>query len=342
MIKHMRTFIFLLFTAAIILLPACSASKNQQFTVSVGGEILNAEECKLIIRDTMLSVALEYSSQAGMDINSPVFWQTKTGADSPVEKLEQECENILRRTKGIQLLALEHKIVNSIDYDNFIKSWEKENNARQEKHNRGEVIYGPLSYTKEQFYSYRQSELEFVLIDYISSELVKPSAADLLSYYEKISVEKSTMNFKANAIFFYWQEELAGEELVLAIEQAARKTQDTNEICKQVLESTGFEISAAQREINTRDMGREDPAYEKAVAAVRDIEAGQCGPVTKYENMYGVIFLTSKEYEEFGSYEENAAYVESLYREYKANEIIDNAIKQYDVIFGAEFSQITW
>ena len=81
------------------------------------------------------------------------FWTTKYGDDTPEEMLREEALEELINTKAELILMKEYGIIKDISYSAFIKEWIDTNTARSQALRRGANLYGPVQFTKEQYFN---------------------------------------------------------------------------------------------------------------------------------------------------------------------------------------------
>ena len=113
------------------------------------------------------------------------FWTTKYGDDTPEEMLREEALEELINTKAELILMKEYGIIKDISYSAFIKEWIDTNTARSQALRRGANLYGPVQFTKEQYFRYwittNRIKLEKAL-----GKTQNPSASTLQTYYGTI------------------------------------------------------------------------------------------------------------------------------------------------------------
>lgn len=99
--------------------------------------------------------------------------------------LREEALEELINTKAELILMKEYGIIKDISYSAFIKEWIDTNTARSQALRRGANLYGPVQFTKEQYFRYwittNRIKLEKAL-----GKTQNPSASTLQTYYGTI------------------------------------------------------------------------------------------------------------------------------------------------------------
>lgn len=82
------------------------------------------------------------------------FWTQISEGKSPADILKKRSMDTLVKIKVQQILAKKWGIMSDISYNGFLIKLETENKIRLEAKNRNQVIYGPVQYTEDVYYSY--------------------------------------------------------------------------------------------------------------------------------------------------------------------------------------------
>ena len=76
------------------------------------------------------------------------------GGESPLEMLKQRATEEIKLYKYEQSLMKEYGTVEDTSFKTFVSLWKQDKKERAEKKAAGEIVYGPVSYTKEEYYKH--------------------------------------------------------------------------------------------------------------------------------------------------------------------------------------------
>ncbi len=76
------------------------------------------------------------------------------GGENPLDMLKQRAIEEIKLYKYEQSLMLEYGTVKDISFKNFIKLWEQDTKKRAENKKNGAVVYGPVAYSKAEYYKH--------------------------------------------------------------------------------------------------------------------------------------------------------------------------------------------
>lgn len=274
------------------------------------------EEYSMLAYDHISEVALSYGSVQGMDVNAAGFWETKIGDRTPMDQVKEMTDEDVIRHKGIQILASEAGLIKDISYEDFLKQYQEELEQRKKQKEAQEPVYGPVTLSLQQYDSYRQSQLEQALLDFLQQEKVAVSEKELKRYYTTVAEKEGTKNYQADLSITSWAVDEAG---------------------------TGREEQVDLVTIHTLELGKEDLVLDRIAEALKGIEEGEfTDEIALTWNRSGIIEVKRKEYVPFGTYEETKDYVEALYREEKANEYLEKRLEAMDCVWGEEYGELTY
>lgn len=103
------------------------------------------------------------------EADSEDFWEKEIDGESPLEMLKERAFEKAVRCKVQQIIALEKGLVKHIDFDQMMEEMKAENLERNNKIERGEVVYGAKSYTRRSYFAH---EFDLLTI-HLKSELAK-------------------------------------------------------------------------------------------------------------------------------------------------------------------------
>ena len=150
----------------------------------VDGVPVAAGEFADLLNARYRTAALAHFSEMGEDISdTETFWNRKVGDTTPAEYARSLGFDEMVRIKVIQTLMKEHGIQQDISYSAFLEAFSQENDSRKNAVSNGEVIYGPETYQRFDYYTYlfsnNQNELERALF----SDALKPGEQQMREWF---------------------------------------------------------------------------------------------------------------------------------------------------------------
>jgi hypothetical protein len=157
-----------------------------------------------------------------------------------------------------QLLARKYGLKVVINYPDFLKAMEQENAKRQQAHEMGEVIYGPLNYSESSYFSYTYSNTIINLKRKLEEEVFKVNDSCLKALYNQDKQLLCNNGYYIEAEV-YWIAVKSGEE------EASRKAfLDSLENLKTKL-AGGKVITLEDRNVNLQGFDMNNAQYEKFI-----------------------------------------------------------------------------
>ncbi len=199
-------------------------NKNKEdikYIMTVDKMNVASEEIHMIISDIKLKnknnlISTYKVSHAKFD------WNENYGDRKAYQYLLDDLINQVAKTKVIQQLAIEAKIIDDFDYEIFLKMLEDENEIRKEKSKQGEVFYGLEEFNQKQYYQYINNnlllQLNTYLIDHqkikVSDEEVKQTYKDNKEYFNNLKFDEVKDKAKnlcyENKIEMYIEDKMEG------------------------------------------------------------------------------------------------------------------------------------
>lgn len=178
----MRKIGYVLMSIGVLVLGIGGLSVKGQKIAEVEGYKISQQELELVRQKHKANVANEFVVDKGI-IYDEDFWTTPVEGVTPQAVLDRKALEECIAIKKMQVLALEWGLEEDISYQAFEKKLEEENIRRQEKLSRGEVVYGPKVYQRQEYYAYCNRNREIALCN----EIIKRgdiSEVECLNYYE--------------------------------------------------------------------------------------------------------------------------------------------------------------
>ena len=220
-----RTFITVFcLSVAIIAMVFVFFNKNKEdikYIMTVGKMDVASEEVHMIVDDIKLKnknnlISTYKISHAKFD------WNKNYGDKKAYQYLLDDLIEQVTKTKVIQQLAVDAKIIDDFDYKMFLKMLENENEMRQEKASKGEIFYGLEQFNQKQYYQYLNNnlllQLNTYLIDHqkikLSDEEVKQTYKDNKEYFNNLKFDEVKDKAKnlcyENKIEMYIEDKMEG------------------------------------------------------------------------------------------------------------------------------------
>lgn len=334
--------IIVLATALFVLLAGCTGTSEAAHEVAfVGEQPVAAEEYALWASDCIATVAQAYSAEYGADVNEPDFWTTALDGKTPIEELKEQANARMLREKGLQEFACKLGLLDDVSWSQFLQDLEKENNTRIEKKKNGEVVYGPETLTVKQFYSYRQSEIERAVKDYVSENLVEAEERELMERYQELYDQESRNKFSADLVFFQTEYSVDLDACMEAVTTLMELEIVPEDICRTVWEDTGIELSVHYQTLNSEEIGKDDFETQQIYAAVQGKEAGERSELLQIGGNAAVAFVEAIEYIPMESYSELEDIVRYLLLEEKAQAYVSSYVNGLPVRYTKTYDNLT-
>jgi hypothetical protein len=153
MVKLTITVLFLVTVLLSANVSSQSALPDTVVVAAVNGETITVAEFMFhakAMRSTVIQVVrLKYGTEYSTD-----FWSRDINGKTPMEILKQKTMDTIVSVKVQQKSAKKAGIVPDISFGRFEEDLVKENNRRLAAKRAGQVIYGPVQYSREVYYNY--------------------------------------------------------------------------------------------------------------------------------------------------------------------------------------------
>jgi len=117
------------------------------------------------------------------------FWEHSFNEENPLEYLKTVTLEQVVHIKSVQRYAMDIKLIPEFDFNVVIKWWKEDNRSRIEKKEKGEVVFGPIETSLEEYVDYLFSNLIIRLKDYLNRHEFSASESQLELYYHEIKKE---------------------------------------------------------------------------------------------------------------------------------------------------------
>lgn len=127
------------------------------------------------------------------------FWNTDFKGEKPIDALKSKALQNLIEIKVQQQLLEEQGLWLYKNYEIFLTALGQENQQRQQKAQRNEIIYGPLAYTEQTFFEYKFSNALVALKRNLAGDKIVINENLLMAHFEKLKEKGVYSNQKTFA-----------------------------------------------------------------------------------------------------------------------------------------------
>ena len=157
--------------------------------VRINGESLTQREFLRQLRLERTETVTYFNEKYGASEDES-FWNRAFPEGTPAEYARQRALKELVSIKVQQLLAKEYQLLEDLSYQRFLKELKKENKARAKAMAEGHVLYGPLEYDENGYFTYTFSHLLIELKKVLLEKAYPPDEDQLYAYYLSVRDEK--------------------------------------------------------------------------------------------------------------------------------------------------------
>ena len=133
-----------------------------------------------------IAMTYNYFSQKHNASDHADFWETSYVGEVPLEYIKTKTLGQLIHIKTLQKLAIDEGVIPGFDYDDFLGWWKEDNRERKAKYEAGEIVFGPIQSSVEDYYDYLFSNLVIKLKDKLNQTGFEATDSELKSHYEMI------------------------------------------------------------------------------------------------------------------------------------------------------------
>lgn len=156
---------------------------------TVAGQDVTRDELIFHMRHLAPTVQNQISNQYRVD--GAVDWRARYGGRTALDRLSAAALDEIRADKALLLLAREQGLAVAVDHDDFLDEMAAENERRAAAVAEGQVVYGVTSFSADEYYSHRLTE--------IKTELAKRLPLPVSDAEVKAAFEADPQAWSANA-----------------------------------------------------------------------------------------------------------------------------------------------
>lgn len=117
---------------------------------------------------------------------TPAFWSTNFDGEIPLNTLKQKALDESLRIKVQQIMAQEQGVLEHIDYSDFLRDLETENERRQQAINQNQVVYGPAQYNEDTYFEYVLSNAKISVKKNLQHQMGEANHRELKQFYDRM------------------------------------------------------------------------------------------------------------------------------------------------------------
>ena len=294
---------------------------------TVNGYEICAKELRL-----QMSIAKPYIIEQYQDYDiTEKFWNTKINGKKTIEILRERALETLIRYKVEQNEAVKCKILkkNTTDYQSFLKSLELENKTRQEKINRGEIVYGAKEYTESSYFTYIYSNMQIANAEILGEKggTLYANNATLKKWYEEVKAERYPKFDTIELDYYYLSPEQKNANSIIKKVEKSLKSGNYDYVNQNVGKLFNYKIITVD-DNSASDVQKLTPQFFETL---QTIKVGEVSNAFFENNQCFVTICKSREKAGYKSFEEhkNAIYSEYISEQYA--KYIDDLVKKAKV-----------
>lgn len=129
------------------------SSKNNTAVFTIDEKPVVKAEFILLMSDNRSDVFTYFFQKYHISDNS-AFWTSRFGNEVPLQVLKQKAIVRLRQVRAVRDLAEMNGISTPASYPIFLKNLSAKNRSRKSPTEKGDAVYGPVSFSAIQYYQY--------------------------------------------------------------------------------------------------------------------------------------------------------------------------------------------
>lgn len=309
----------------------CSDGKNQQFdndriVALIDRDQITLEELKFFISKNKINTHNRYQTNFNKAAIENI-WENISD-DKNRAKTRKDIaiiESILTKTQLI--LTREFGLIEDVSYNVFLKTWRNENKRRREAKKRGEIIYGPVKFSKKAYFNYYFSNLVIDLKRELAGNAFPIDNNILQKFYDK---------FKNS---YYTNRDTMVVKVVSFNENDSSKTKAQARIIRKLIKKNKFETLS--NKYKNLEISKID--FTKVISDERDellyffekksenMEVGEVSKILEFQDNIYVIKCIQKRKGSSIPFNHIKSTIRSDYIDKKYNEILTEKIKKSDI-----------
>ena len=260
------------------------------------------------------------------------------GDEIPIKKKKKITLNECIKIKVQQILAKEKKIIDNINYSEFIKRYQNENERRKQALKNKKIVYGTASFTVDTYFNYTFSIMVEQLKQRLAEKDFDIQEDDLRKYYqthkEKYKNQDSIKVVKISA-YYYNPESL---EQLMSKDKARRHIE---KVYNTIIESKDFiaaingiknsKISIENQQFNQSTAFVDNRLYETLRKRANSLSAGELSQIIEDEYGFHILKCIKRINSGYLSFNEIRESIQSKIIDEKYQELIEKRINEANI-----------
>jgi hypothetical protein len=309
---------------------------NNRLKISISDVKIDEDEYINTMNNKKYDVTQYFIEKYGAKITND-FWEQEFGGEYPYKMLADSTIDELKVNHSIYEVAKEKGYVDSVEYKDFVKRLNNENEIREENIQNGKVVYGLSKFTEDLFLEYETDKIQKSYCNDSNNEGMEISLEDSKSYYDE---NKDTLFVKNDDLELYYIKvyysvlELSEEEvsdIKDSMIEVSRKIDDNNSLLslvenEEILKDyfTHESILSAEVSVKARTIG-------DVLDIAFDLEKGDITQVLDQNECLYLIQCIDRVNYDYIPYEEVRDNINKVLREEHYDDIIANIAKSIQV-----------
>ncbi len=320
---------------------------GDSLVATVDGEPIVLRELKQRLMRNRAMIYSHFNQKYGVR-DSRDFWTTGHGGEVPIEMIKKKSLAEAIRIKIEQIIAKQNGVIDDISYGTFLERRVKENKRRKIAVAKKQVIYGPIQYTEQVYFSYIFSNMVIRSKEKLGLGQFNLDTEQLQKIYEaeKDETYKRRDEVKVEIIsvpFARGKSKDAGISKNIAkakIEEVKAKL-DKGESFEKLAESYNKSGQVEEFVLDEDSERSDDASNPRLMSEAKKLSVGQLSAIFEEENAFYIIKCVERKDMGYMPFDEMRGIVKSRYVDEKYKEMVDKMIAQAEIEINKDvYSQI--
>jgi len=309
---------------------------HNSFVFKVNNEPVSKEEFNQVITRNRAKIYTYFNTKYG-STDSKNFWQSSYNGENPAETIKKEAVKQCVRIKIEQILAKEKGIIEDTSYSGFLNKLKSENTKRKEVVKNNGILYGPIQYSEDNYFSYVHSNMVIRLKEKLEEDELSINNQELKNFYDSIKRERYSKQdyIKIYKIYLPFDVENVGkisdkQEKKKRIEEAKLRL-DKEEPFEVVAKACNKD-GAVLKQIFDDSTARADSRINAELKAQAvNLDIGQISEIFEAKNAFYIIKCEDRKHMGFKSFEEVKDIVKKDYVNRQYEKLIDELVSKANI-----------
>ncbi|MDD6057516.1 MAG: hypothetical protein PUB98_04585 [Clostridiales bacterium] len=144
----------------ILVVVLTSVAFSNDIFLKIDASRVEEEEYWHMMDESRFEVTQYFLDEHNVALDELKDWENSYGKESPCKKLMETVLEKLIYRRAVYRLGMERGYVESVEYRDIVRRWHLENEQRETKKEKGEIVYGLTEFSLEQYISYEMQGLK--------------------------------------------------------------------------------------------------------------------------------------------------------------------------------------